>query len=195
MSISITFTDLSRDELTRIVVALSSTPDQDDCRNSFEAYGAAPPVNQTVQFPQVSHQAIQDDDMSDEDEAMLNKLAGTKPLLLDDAGIEWDAEIHASTQTKTKDGLWKKRKVYGNTVEAADIPSPPPSVNNAPPPPPQTTGLTYPQVVDRILAGVTNKKFEFAHVTQHLGYFNIANITVLEQRPDVFPELLARLGA
>jgi hypothetical protein len=177
MSITITFTDLSRDDLSRIAVALSVRS------------GDVP--EPTVRFPIISQP---DDDISDEDDAMLDTLAGIPNAAeLDAAGLPWNAEEHASTRTKTKDGLWKKRKVFSNSAEASDVPSPP-VVPLPPVPPPVQQQLTYPEVVTRIMDGVTRKQFEFQTVVQHLASFNISNITALEHRPDVFAALLGKLG-
>jgi hypothetical protein len=172
--ITVTVTDITADELVKIANALSG-----------KNIDLEQPLQQAI-FPTV-------DDISAKDDAMLDGLAD-----LDAAGLPWDSELHASTKTKTSNGLWKKRKTFSNTQEAIDVP-PPPILGPAtvPKPPAPTLAvqqLNYPDVVSRIMTGITDKKFDIGAVNQHLQSYNIANVSVLEHRPDVFADLLIKLG-
>lgn len=77
--------------------------------------------------------------------------AGSMAVDLDADGVPWDERIHASTQTKTAQNRWTKRKkvneveygrVFAELQEryAGHVPPPPPvTEGNVPPPPPPVT--------------------------------------------------------
>lgn len=41
-------------------------------------------------------------------------------------GVEWNADLHSRTKTKTVDGRWKKKKVFGKEAPSEPIAPPPP---------------------------------------------------------------------
>lgn len=50
-------------------------------------------------------------------QAIINDADGGEESVVDDRGVPWNPDYHASTKTKTKDGVWKRRK----GVDSADI--------------------------------------------------------------------------
>ena len=134
-------------------------------------------------------------------------------------GMPWDERIHASTQTKTQDGRWKKKRgvdqklydsvvaEYGTptppTVDEAPAPTPVPEVPTPQPtadeipmptpipetPAPQTT-MTY---IDLFNAINTNK-IPADQVTGVLNQLGMKSLPQLVAAPEHIPTVAAALG-
>lgn len=143
---------------------------------------------------------------------------------LDVRGVPWDARIHASTKTKTKNGVWSRRKNVDDTtfdtIEAAllagvggdldneDIPPPPasnvftlaPTQTEVPPPPPPTQPVTGETVTGSIttfsqLMVATNANgIAPADVRVAVEQVGLENIPALVGRQDLVPAVAAILG-
>ena len=145
--------------------------------------------------------------------------APTEELDLDADGIPWDERIHASTQTKTQDGRWKKKRgvdqdvyeaviaEYGTpTPSAADeapaptpvpeVPTPQPTADEVPAPTPvpeapapQTT-MTYIDLFNAINAN----KIPADQVTGVLNQLGMKSLPQLVAAPEHIPTVAAALG-
>jgi hypothetical protein len=122
----------------------------------------------------------------------------------DARGIPWDKRIHARTQTKTKDNLWKPKRginkdflamvekelLNGHAIPAptADIAPPPPVAPEAPP-----AILAGPGLTVRITQMIKDKKITIGRVLELLTMAGVKDIVELNKRPELVPQVSALL--
>jgi hypothetical protein len=126
----------------------------------------------------------------------VNPDATVSSIELDSDGLPWDARIHASTKTKIVSGQWKaKRKVSADTIsivteELRSVMRAPTVVALAPAPAPDDGSPkdfgAFVQAMVKI--GKTNKD-----VDPILAEYGIKGLNLLGARPDLIPEIWARL--
>lgn len=143
--------------------------------------------------------------------------------LLDSAGLPWDERIHSSSKNTVADGTWRRKRgvdealvasvevelraLLGNApaagagapmVESAPIAPVPPQVTPAAPVPAASGPTTFKGLTDWLLSLTKTGKLSPTDVTlaiQGLGAEGVAMLPHLSQRPDLIPELVAKLAA
>lgn len=132
---------------------------------------------------------------------------------LDKEGLPWDGRIHASTKTKTVEGVWKKKRnldpsFLASVVEelkatmsapaptASVVPPPPPPTASVvpPPPPPIAPGLTFAEFMAKVTSGVTEGAFTREDVAAACVAQGVPNLPGLINRPDLIPAVARELG-
>jgi len=142
------------------------------------------------------------------------------PASLDKEGIPWDGRIHMSTKNRTVENVWKRKRnvpdeEYARVVAelrvsqmapAAPVVVPPPppapvapaapvAVPPPPPPPaPAATGVTFPEFMAHVTAGVTSQRFTREDITDACVKCGVANLPGLINRPDLIPAVSRELG-
>lgn len=110
------------------------------------------------------------------------------PVETDAEGAEWNAELHASSKAKTKDGKWRKKR----GVDSEETPEPVAMPHTVAPP---SNAPTYADIValcsEKYKTGAVN-----AAVLATLQMeFGIENMTMLIGKPDLIPAFYARVQA
>jgi hypothetical protein len=113
------------------------------------------------------------------------------PVETDIEGVEWNAEMHASSKAKTKDGKWRKKR----GVDSEETPEPVAPVAMPHTVAPPSNAPTYADIValcsDKYKTGAVN-----ATVLATLQMeFGIENMTMLIGKPDLIPAFYARVQA
>ena len=113
------------------------------------------------------------------------------PVETDADGIEWNAEMHASSKAKTQDGKWRKKR----GVDSEETPEPVAPVAMPHTVAPPSNAPTYADIValcsDKYKTGAVN-----ATVLATLQMeFGIENMTMLIGKPDLIPAFYARVQA
>ena len=186
MSISITITDPTNEEALRIADYLyelagfgkSITPTEPDptatsrlvevFRNSPGFVSEAAPV---VPIP-VENQM-----------PLIAPAASVTPETHDIDGVAWNAEIHASTKSKTADGRWRAKR---NTTGAA------PAAPAAPVAP--SGAMTFPQLMQRITQGIASNAFTHDKVKAALALAGCESLPALASQPNLIPVVCANLA-
>jgi len=145
---------------------------------------------------------------------------GFDPASLDKEGIPWDGRIHMSTKNRTVENVWKRKRnvpdeEYARVVAElrvsqmapaapVAVPPPPPApvapaapVAMPPPPPPPApaaTGVTFPEFMTHVTAGVTSQRFTREDITEACVKCGVANLPGLINRPDLIPAVSRELG-
>lgn len=140
---------------------------------------------------------------------------------LDSQGQPWNAELHAATRTKIKDGTWKKKKGAGGKPAAATEPVapmvppppgspaaatqavvvappvPPPPAAAAPvvPPPPAAGGATFVSIMSKVNEAIAAGKITHARVVELCRAAGAADLTLLVAMPHVCDSVNALLDA
>jgi hypothetical protein len=128
----------------------------------------------------------------------------------DSTGIVWDARIHASTKTKTKDGSWTAKRnvdpafraqveadLRGVTGAAAApaMPAPPPTAPT-PAAPAAPTTESFGQYMARVGGLFTTQPVKsHESMTAALVPYGLANVSQLAGRPDLIPQVDAAFQA
>ena len=112
------------------------------------------------------------------------------PTDLDADGVEWNAELHASSKAKTKDGKWRKKR----GVDSDETPEPAPvqMPHTAAPP---SNAPTYADIVAMCSQKMQTGALTGAILGTLQMEFGIENMTMLIGKPDMIPAFYARIQA
>lgn len=141
-----------------------------------------------------------------------------QPVETDANGLPWDHRIHAGTQTKTKDLVWKRRKGVSDEEfesvivelkqtmsagkpseatevrQAFEIPAPPAADV---PPPPQAeepeVSVTFPELLKIAFTMKSNGLINDEQREQIASDLELPNFMSLNSRPDLIPQALKKL--
>jgi hypothetical protein len=121
----------------------------------------------------------------------IEEVPAIAPVETDVEGAEWNAELHASSKAKTKDGKWRKKR----GVDSEETPEPVAPVAMPHTVAPPSNAPTYADIValcsDKYKTGAVN-----ATVLATLQMeFGIENMTMLIGKPDLIPAFYARVQA
>lgn len=112
---------------------------------------------------------------------------------VDADGVEWNAELHASSKAKTKDGKWRKKR----GVDSEETPDPAPAApvtmpHTAAPP---SNAPTYADIVTMCSQKMQTGALTGAILGTLQMEFGIENMTMLIGKPEMIPAFYARIQA
>lgn len=125
------------------------------------------------------------------------------PIELDAALMPWDSNIHASSKSKTTNGLWKaKRGSKSDTAPSVDTVPPPPPVDTVPPPPtvetvpppPTVETLTFGTLVDMIMQAKNAGQLTIEGINQVVASVGAPSLPALAGKPELIPLVKEMLG-
>jgi hypothetical protein len=115
------------------------------------------------------------------------------PVETDAEGIEWNAEMHASSKAKTKDGKWRKKRGVDSEETPEPVAPAAPVVQMPHTVAPPSNAPTYADIValcsEKHKTGVMNG----AILGTLQMEFGIENMTMLIGKPDLIPAFYARV--
>ena len=111
----------------------------------------------------------------------------------DTDGAEWNSDLHSRTKTKTVDGRWKKKKVFGDksppvpsaSLAAVFEPTTPPRAPIAPPPPPSLPGKpTFGQLIIKATSAVRSNKISQKDLNDAVKSLGVVSLPMLSGHDD-----------
>ena len=181
MSISITITDPTNEEALRIADYL------------YDLAGYGKTVTPTEPDPTATDRLVEVFRNSpgfvseSAPAAPVAPTASVTPETHDVDGVAWNPDIHASTKSKTADGRWRAKR--NTTPTAPTAPTAP-----AAPTAPTANGPTFPQLMQRITAGIADRAFTHDTVKAALSLAGCTSLPELASRPDLIPAVAANLA-
>lgn len=121
-------------------------------------------------------------------------------------GLPWDERIHAGSRALVADGTWRmKRGVHSDVVAGvtaqlkaealvAGVESEVRTAVVVSVPTPPSDGLTFQQVMKRVMDGMTSGQVVPSEVVPKLKELGVENLPALDARPDLWEAALTKLG-
>lgn len=117
---------------------------------------------------------------------------GSESVVVDAAGLPWDARIHASTRAHNKDGTWRKIRntdksaaaiVEADLRAAAAIPPVPPGM----PTPPASPAASFASFMAWTAKQISADRLKTSDTFEIIQPLGLQSIVSLQTRPDLLP--------
>ena len=123
-----------------------------------------------------------------------HRIIGTlEQVVLDSAGLPWDAEIHASSKALNSNGQWKKRRnVKQAKVEEVEAAIDPATVGFGVPATAET--LTWPVFLQTVMNARMAEKVDHVQCEDLAIELGVTGFSNMGSRPDLFAQFLSELS-